>query len=65
MQILKKWKQRQTKTDSYYFEKKVEVFYKHKTVEIFQFFKKIHRFVGDAMVIGTKFQLSFFSVPHL
>ena len=40
MQILKKWKQRQTKTDSYYFEKKVDVFYKHKTVEIFHFFKK-------------------------
>ena len=52
---LKKWRQKQTKTDSYYFEKKVEVFYKHKTVKIFQLFKKIHRFVGDALVTGTKF----------
>ena len=55
MQILKKWKQNQTKTDFYYFEKKVEVFYKHKTVKIFRFFKKIHCFVGDALVTGTKF----------
>ena len=46
---------RANKTDSYYFEKKVEVFYKHKTVKIFQFFIKIHRFVGDALVAGVKF----------
>ena len=38
MHILKKWKQRQTKIDSYYFEKKVEGFNKHKTVKLFQFF---------------------------
>ena len=50
-----KWKQKHTKMDSYYFEKKVEGFYKHKTVKIFQFFKKIHWFVGDALVTGTKF----------
>ena len=38
MQTLKKLGQRPTKTDSYYFEKKVEVFNKHKTVKIFLFF---------------------------
>ena len=42
---------KQTKTDSYYFEKKVEVFYNYKTVKIFQFFKKIRYFVHDALVI--------------
>ena len=36
-------------------ETKVKVFCKHKTVKIFQFFKKIHQFVGDALVTGTKF----------
>ena len=55
MQLLKKLKQKQPKTDPYYFETKVEVFYKHKTVKIFQFFKKIHGFVVDALVTGTKF----------
>ena len=30
MQILKEWKQKQTKTYSYYFEKKVDVFLKQK-----------------------------------
>ena len=55
MQIIKKLKQKQTKTDPYYFETKVEVFYKHKEVKIFQVFKKIHRFFGDALVTGTKF----------
>ena len=55
MQLLKKLKQKQTKTDPYYFEIKVDVFYKHKTVKIFQFFKKIHRFAVDALVTGTKF----------
>ena len=53
------------KTDSYYFEKKFVVFYKHKTVKLFQFLEKIHRFVGFALVTGTKLKLSFFSVPHL
>ena len=43
MQILKKLKQKQTKTDPYYFETKVEVFYKHETVKIFQLFK---RYIG-------------------
>ena len=57
MQIIKKLKQKQTKTELYYFETKVEVFYKHKEVKIFQFFKKIHRFVGDALVTGTKFEM--------
>ena len=55
MQILKKVKQKQTKSDSYYFETKVEVFYKHKKGKILQCFKKIYRFVGDALVTGTKF----------
>ena len=45
----------ETKIYPFYFKKKVEVFYKHKTVKIFQFFEKIHRFVGDALVTGTKF----------
>ena len=45
MQHLKKWKQKQTKTDVYCFETKVEVFYiyKHKTVKIFKFTKKMHQ----------------------
>ena len=55
MQLLKKWKQKQAKTVVYQFETKVEVFYKHKMVTIFQFFKKMHQFVGDALVTGTKF----------
>ena len=55
MQILKKLKLKQTQTDPYYFEKKVEVLFKHKTVKIFQCFKKIHQFVGNALVTGTKF----------
>ena len=57
MQIIKKLTQKQTKTELYYFETKVEVFDKHKEVKIFQFFKKIHRFVGDALVTGTKFEM--------
>ena len=55
MQLLKKWKHKQTKTDVYLFEIKVEFFYKHKSVKIFQFFKKIHHFLSDAFVTGTKF----------
>ena len=54
MQILKKLNKKQTKNDPYYFEAKVDVFYKHKTVKIFQCYKKIHRFVGYALVTGTK-----------
>ena len=56
MQLLKKWKGKQAKTDIYLFvETKVDVFYKHEAVKIFQFFKKIHQFVSDALVTGTKF----------
>ena len=33
---------------------KSEVFYKHKIFKIFQFFEKMHQFVGDALVTGTK-----------
>ena len=54
MQLLKKWKHTQTKTDVYWFEMKVEVFYKHKLVKIFQFFRKINQFLSDALVTGTK-----------
>ena len=53
MQLLKKWKHKQTKT--YVFEIKFEVFYEHKSVKIFQFFKKIRQFLGYALVTGTKF----------
>ena len=65
MQLLKKWKHNQTKTDVYYFEIKVAVFYKHKSVKKFPFFKKIHQFLSDALVTGTKFKLSLFLVLHL
>ena len=33
MQLLKKCKQKQTETDAYYFETKIEVFHKHKTMK--------------------------------
>ena len=36
-------------------EFKVDVFYKHKSFKIFYFFKKIHQFLSDALVTGTKF----------
>ena len=55
MQIFKNLKQKQKETDPYYFETKVEVFYKYEPVKIFQCFKKIHWFVCDALVTGTKF----------
>ena len=55
MQLLKKWKHKQAKTDVFYFEIKVEVFYKHKLFKIFQFFKKIHQFLSDTLVTSTKF----------
>ena len=55
MQLLMKWKHKQTKYKVYLFEIKVEVFYKHKSVKILQFFKKIRQFLSDALVTGTKF----------
>ena len=61
MQILKKMEAKANKKLTHStLRKKVVVFYKQKTVKRFQFLKKIHRFVGDALVTGTKLKLSFF-----
>ena len=45
----------QTQTDVYQFAIKIEIFFKHKLVKIFQFFKKMHQFLMDGLVTGTKF----------
>ena len=55
MQILKKLKQSKQKLTHITLRQSLKFSINIKKGKILQCFKKIHRFVGDALVTGTKF----------